>query len=53
MRFLIPALKPGVKIVLNELVVLEPEKIPKGDAERIRANDLVMSENYSTVRIAR
>lgn len=43
----IPALKLGAKILISEPVVPEPDKIPAGDALRIRANDLVMLELFN------
>ncbi|KAI1076986.1 putative O-methyltransferase [Whalleya microplaca] len=43
----IPALKIGAKIVLNDTVVPEPDKILPGDAARVRANDLVMLELFN------
>ncbi|KAI1872857.1 uncharacterized protein JN550_003731 [Neoarthrinium moseri] len=42
LRALIPALKPGSRIVLNEPVMPEPGKMPPEMAARMRANDLVM-----------
>ncbi|KAI1212023.1 putative O-methyltransferase [Annulohypoxylon truncatum] len=47
LQALIPALKPGAKIILNEPVVPEPDKIPAGNAARVRANDLVMLELFN------
>ncbi|KAI1400598.1 putative O-methyltransferase [Hypoxylon fuscum] len=47
MQALIPALKLGAKIVLNEPVVPEPDKVLPGDAARVRANDLVMLELFN------
>lgn len=41
---LIPALKPGSRIVLNEPVMPEPDKVPPGMASHMRSNDLVMQE---------
>ncbi|KAI1129798.1 putative O-methyltransferase [Nemania abortiva] len=42
LRNLIPALKPGAKIVMNESVVPEPSAVPAALAARLRANDLDM-----------
>ncbi|KAI6080974.1 putative O-methyltransferase [Hypoxylon rubiginosum] len=47
LRALIPALKRGAKIVLNEPVVPEPDKVLPENALRIRANDLVMLELFN------
>ncbi|OTA60671.1 S-adenosyl-L-methionine-dependent methyltransferase [Hypoxylon sp. EC38] len=44
LRNLIPALKPGAKIILNETVIPEPKDVPPAQALRLRANDLVMIE---------
>ncbi|KAI0015851.1 S-adenosyl-L-methionine-dependent methyltransferase [Xylariomycetidae sp. FL0641] len=44
LRNLVPALKPGAKIVLNEPVIPEPDQMPPGMAGRFRGNDLIMLE---------
>ncbi|KAI1410075.1 S-adenosyl-L-methionine-dependent methyltransferase [Hypoxylon sp. FL1857] len=44
LRNLIPALKPGAKIILNETVIPEPKDVAPEQAPRLRANDMVMIE---------
>jgi hypothetical protein len=44
LQSLVPALKPGARIVLNETVVPEPGSVPPAQAARVRANDLTMLE---------
>ncbi|KAI1874559.1 hypothetical protein JX265_004767 [Neoarthrinium moseri] len=44
LRALVPALKPGSRIILNEPVIPEPSQVPPEMAARLRANDLVMLE---------
>lgn len=43
LRALIPALKPGARVVLNEVVVPGPEDLPPGLAPTVRAGDLNMT----------
>ncbi|KAI2468770.1 putative O-methyltransferase [Annulohypoxylon bovei var. microspora] len=47
LQALIPALKVGAKIVLNEPVIPEPDKVLPGNAARVRASDLVMLELFN------
>ncbi|KAI0153304.1 S-adenosyl-L-methionine-dependent methyltransferase [Xylariaceae sp. FL1272] len=44
LRNLIPALKIGAKIIINDTVVPEPDQVPPMMAGPLRANDLVMLE---------
>ncbi|KAH9884618.1 S-adenosyl-L-methionine-dependent methyltransferase [Xylariomycetidae sp. FL2044] len=44
LRNLIPALKPGAKIIVNDNVLPKPGTIPKMLEKRIRAVDLTMAE---------
>ncbi|KAI1129037.1 S-adenosyl-L-methionine-dependent methyltransferase [Nemania abortiva] len=43
LRCLIPALKPGAKVIINDAILLEPGKMPKAMEARVRSFDLVMS----------
>ncbi|KAI1318604.1 S-adenosyl-L-methionine-dependent methyltransferase [Xylariaceae sp. FL0255] len=40
---LIPAMKPGAKVIISEAIVREPGKMPKSIESRVRSFDLVMT----------
>jgi ubiquinone/menaquinone biosynthesis C-methylase UbiE len=42
LRNLIPSLKPGARIVVNDVVIPEADKMPPTSAEALRSNDLRM-----------
>ncbi|GAW15863.1 hypothetical protein ANO14919_052850 [Xylariales sp. No.14919] len=43
LKNLIPALKPGAKVIINDAILLEPGKLPKAMEARVRSFDVVMS----------
>ncbi|KAI1117049.1 S-adenosyl-L-methionine-dependent methyltransferase [Nemania sp. NC0429] len=42
LQSLVPALKPGAKIIINDAVLLEPGKMPRPLEARVRSFDVVM-----------
>ncbi|KAI1429717.1 S-adenosyl-L-methionine-dependent methyltransferase [Xylaria sp. FL1777] len=43
LKNLVPALKPGAKVIINDAILLEPGKMPKVMEARVRSFDVVMS----------
>ncbi|XXG93998.1 hypothetical protein Hte_000249 [Hypoxylon texense] len=43
LQALVPALKPGARVVLNDVVVPSPENMPPGSALGVRSGDLSMT----------